>query len=252
MRILTPCSLVVLVLLAVNAYSLSVPINYTLKKGARVSAAVYDADGRMVRELARDEPQLAGSHTLYWDGLDQAGRVLPRGKYQWRLLQTQGVQAEYLFSLGTSFGDLPWPGQHGGPTAVAVAGDDIYMAASSAAGTPQAVRYTWDGAYQHAYPSPEAGAIISAIALGGGNLDLLCAKSGQLYELDPGSGAIRCTLNLNLPELLGMPERLAANDHTLLAACPKSGKLCWIDSHHRQGVGHRRGRQAGGYHPAAR
>lgn len=229
MRIVTPCSLLLVLLSAINAYSLSMPVSYTLYKGAQVSVAVYDAGGRMVRELARAEPQTAGRHILYWDGLDQAGRAMPRGNYHWRLLQTRGLQAEYLFSLGTCMGDLPWPGQHGGPAAVAVAGESIYMAASSANGAPQAVRFTCDGVYQRAYPSPEPGAIVSAIALGGGNLYLLCANSGLLYALDPASGVIRNTLNLRLPEFGGTPERLAANEHTLLAACPSSGNLCWLD-----------------------
>ena len=133
--------------------------SYTLPNGGRVSVAVYDADGRMVRELTRAEPQQKGRHTLFWDGLDQAGRALPRGKYHWRLLRTQGLRAKYLFSLGASFGDLPWPGQHGGPAAVAVAGEAIYMAAAAAEGTPQAVRISSAGVYQRAYASPEAGAM---------------------------------------------------------------------------------------------
>ncbi len=154
---------------------------------------------------------------------------MPRGSYQWRLLQTQGIQAEYLFSLGTSTGDLPWPGQHGGPAAVAVAGEKIYLAASSVNGAPQAVCVSEDGAYQRAYPSPEPGAVVSAIAVTGSSLYLLCANSGMLYQLDAASGAVRRTLNLHLPEFGGMPERLAANEHFLLAACPSSGKVCWLD-----------------------
>ena len=227
MRILNLCML--LLLLTVNADSLSVPISYTLKKDARVSVAIYDVDGRMVRELARAVPQEAGHFTLLWDGLDQAGRVMPRGKYQWRLLQTQELQTEYLFSLGTSFGDQHWPGGHGGPAAVAVSGNEIYMAASSVEGAPQAVRFTCDGVYQHAYPRPEPGAMISAIAVSGEKLYMLCATNGKLFELDKESGVIRRTLNLNLPEFGGIPERLAADAHILLAACQASGKLCWID-----------------------
>ncbi len=218
-----------MLMLALQVHAVSLPVSYTLTKSGRVSVAIYDGEGRMVRELARTEPQEAGSHTLYWDGLDQAGRALPRGDYRWRLLQTQGLQAEYLFSLGTSFGDQHWPGQQGGPSAVAVDGDAVYMAASSVAGSPQAVCFTLAGAYQRAFACPEAAANVTDIALGGGDLYLLCANSGHLYVLSPRSGITRRMLKLDPPALGGSPDRLAADDRTLLAASTISGKVGWID-----------------------
>ena len=51
----------------------------------------------------------------------------------------------------------------------------------------------------------------------------------MVYALDPQSGVTRRALNLRLPEFGGLPERLAADEHTLIAACPSSGKLCWLD-----------------------
>ena len=56
-------------------------IPFTLEKQGNVSAAVYDSNGRMVRELLHAAPMSAGSHSLIWDGLDRDGGALPAGDY---------------------------------------------------------------------------------------------------------------------------------------------------------------------------
>ena len=68
-------------------------VPYTLEQPGRVSAAVYDADGRLVRELLHAAAQDAGKHSLVWDGLDRDGNSLPAGDSTWRLLQTPGLKA---------------------------------------------------------------------------------------------------------------------------------------------------------------
>ena len=50
-------------------------------QGPRQSAAVYAADGALVRTLVADA---AGVHELWWDGLDDLGRPVPPGRYQVR------------------------------------------------------------------------------------------------------------------------------------------------------------------------
>lgn len=57
---------------------LSIPL--ALESDAVVRAAVYTADGRRLRTLA-DRPLAAGSHTLTWDGRDDAGRETAPGVY---------------------------------------------------------------------------------------------------------------------------------------------------------------------------
>ncbi len=103
-------------------------INYDLKKAGNVSLAIYDAEGRMVREVMRAVAQPAGKHAAAWDGLDRNGQPAPVGDYTWKLLETQGLEAEYLMTLGTSVGINHWPGVHGGPSAAIVSGDRMYMA----------------------------------------------------------------------------------------------------------------------------
>jgi hypothetical protein len=102
-------------------------ITYKLKTPGNVSLAIYNAGGRQVREVLRAVPQTAGKHTAAWDGLDHNGQPLPEGKYTWKMLQSQGLEAEYLMTLGTSVGINAWPGVHGGPSAAIVSGDRMYM-----------------------------------------------------------------------------------------------------------------------------
>jgi len=52
-------------------------------QGPRQSAAVYAADGSLVRTLVADA---AGVHELWWDGLDDLGQPAPAGKYQVRAI----------------------------------------------------------------------------------------------------------------------------------------------------------------------
>lgn len=116
---------------------LSEGVRYHLDKPGQVSVAVYDAEDQLVRELLHAVPQAAGTHTLFWDGLDGEGEAVPEGEYTWRLLQTDGLQVQYLLSLGSNYppGDT-WrtaspPGTHGSPMGIAVDATGIYISAQT-------------------------------------------------------------------------------------------------------------------------
>ena len=56
-------------------------LDFALASAARVSAAVYDLEGRAVRSLLDGAVLPAGSHTLHWDGRDSGGLPAPHGIY---------------------------------------------------------------------------------------------------------------------------------------------------------------------------
>jgi len=59
---------------------------FVLPEAASTSAAVFDADGRLVRTLWSGQRRLAGALTVTWDGRDDAGaRVPPEPNYTARL-----------------------------------------------------------------------------------------------------------------------------------------------------------------------
>jgi hypothetical protein len=57
-----------------------VTVDFGLARADRVEVKVFDVSGRLVRTLA-DRSFAAGRHTLTWDGVDNDGRMVPRGVY---------------------------------------------------------------------------------------------------------------------------------------------------------------------------
>ena len=123
-----------------------VQIPYSLASSGQVSLAVYRADGQFARTLLSGVPQARGKHKVVWDGLDWTGRPMAPGKYEWRLLQSPGLKAEYLLSIGTSYNIDEWPGNHGGPHDVACDGELGIVANGGEVTTAMAASRLSDGA----------------------------------------------------------------------------------------------------------
>lgn len=145
----------VLATLALNAPAAAEATSFTfeLDEPGQVSAAIYDGDGRLVRELLRGAERDAGRHTLHWDGLDRAGEPQPTGDYEWRVLATPGFQARYITSLGINPGSAPydkWVGNHGGGVAsVAVDDTGLYASAQLTETAPVLIKQSLDGRERH-------------------------------------------------------------------------------------------------------
>jgi hypothetical protein len=177
---------VALLLLALKTAAPAAQIPFTLEKPGNVSAAIYDAQGRMVRELSRAEPMQTGKHSLAWDGLDMDGKPAPAGKYEWRALQTQGLRSEYLMSVGTSVGERFWPGNHSGPMAMAVCEDSVITAAFSEQ-PPMLARAGFDGRMVWERPIFESARSPYDIAIAGGKAFYL-QDNGKIFVLDLSTG----------------------------------------------------------------
>ncbi|NLW19666.1 MAG: hypothetical protein GXY81_08255 [Candidatus Cloacimonetes bacterium] len=67
-----------------NPFNPDAFIEYHLEKASPVSFSIYDKRGRLIRRL-EPAPQNAGSHRLYWDGLDGSGSPCPTGIYHIRM-----------------------------------------------------------------------------------------------------------------------------------------------------------------------
>ncbi len=55
-------------------------ITYTLSQAANVTICVLGSNGQVLRQIARPS-QAAGRTTIWWYGLDNAGKLLPAGQY---------------------------------------------------------------------------------------------------------------------------------------------------------------------------
>jgi hypothetical protein len=144
----------------------SANITYTLAQSGRVSLAVYDANGKLVRTLLNAQQQSAGSQSVFWDGNGDDGTALPDGTYTWKLLQTQGLNAELITILGSTVPgyapgvtlEHPWYpdlengywrhetfGNHSGPTSITSDETGIYLAAGISEVAVEAVKISLDG-----------------------------------------------------------------------------------------------------------
>ena len=164
------------------------PITYTLPKAGKVSLAIYNKEGRMVREILRFSPQAAGKHTVHWDGFDREGKPVPAGEYSWKLLNSQGMKAEYLFSLGTSTKNHHWPAIHGGPSAVAVEGGELYIAGGGSEGAPGFAKIGLDGSYRWGQLNLEHWDGASDMAVVGNNLYIQYPVTGTTHVVNKATG----------------------------------------------------------------
>ncbi len=108
-------------------------INYSLPKTGKVSVVIYDANGKLVRTLLNAQQRNSGNNTEIWDGKDDNGNsVGSPSTCTWKLLHTQGLQANYVGKLGTTFPQgKEWGetglGNHSGPRSVAADASGIYV-----------------------------------------------------------------------------------------------------------------------------
>lgn len=180
---------------------------YRLSRPGLVSAAVYDAKGRMVRTLHAGERRSAGTHRLTWDGLDRDGRPVPVGQYTWKVLRTPGFRAEYVTSLGINPDSAPhdrWVGNHGGAASVAVDASGMYAAAQITETAPVLLKQSLEGKqrdWTRSRGDVTKGRYQGGISLasdGQGRLFML-QQNGYLQVIDAAEGALEATWDV-LPE----------------------------------------------------
>ncbi|RJR27428.1 MAG: T9SS C-terminal target domain-containing protein [Candidatus Latescibacterota bacterium] len=81
-----------------NPFNPSTDIRFDLKERGVVSLRVYDASGRLIRELAGGE-RAAGRYVETWDGRDDAGRSVASGVYFCRLETGSHTSAKKMLLL---------------------------------------------------------------------------------------------------------------------------------------------------------
>ncbi len=177
--------------LASNA---EVIVPFELPQDSRVSLALYDQEGRMVRTLLTGKPLAQGKHTATWDGLDRYGNPLSPGEYTWRLLATDGLRAEFITQVGQN--PIPvWEKgvcNHEPPTAAAVDATGVYRIGSFDEGAHAGVKtdlngqYLWTTDRDKADPWCPFGAALTVVD--GRLFELI--HNGTVYRYDATSG--RC------------------------------------------------------------
>jgi hypothetical protein len=136
----------------------SIPITYTLPDDREVTLAIDNSQGVRVRNLIGQYPRKAGAVTDRWDGLDDAGKPVPPGKYTVTLVDHKPVAVKLLNSVynastppwTTDTGGASWGSNHGHPTTIATRGDVIIAGFTGTEGTSGILRCGPDGRMQWA------------------------------------------------------------------------------------------------------
>ncbi|MCB9511162.1 MAG: alkaline phosphatase D family protein [Deferribacteres bacterium] len=79
-----------------NPFNAGTRIDYVLPRAALLKLTIYNDAGQQIRSYAIPQ-QPPGSHSIAWDGLDSAGRMVPSGMYVYRL-EARTTAGEMLFA----------------------------------------------------------------------------------------------------------------------------------------------------------
>lgn len=117
--------------------TLPLEFSYDLPEDTHTTIQLFNEENQAVRILVPQQERPGGRNTERWDGLDDRGRILPAGTYQWRgIYHSDPIEAKYRFSVHNS-GNPPhptddnkggWGGDHGLPRDVVAFEDGLILA----------------------------------------------------------------------------------------------------------------------------
>lgn len=79
-----------------NPFNTETSIGFTLPLDARVTLAIYDANGGLVRTLLASTEKRTGRHEIGWDGAAADGTPVANGTYFYRLVTPMGTTEQQL------------------------------------------------------------------------------------------------------------------------------------------------------------
>ncbi|MCX7597960.1 MAG: hypothetical protein N2512_03700, partial [Armatimonadetes bacterium] len=114
-----------------------IAVRYRLPRAGEVTIAINDARGRRVRNLLAGVSRKAGDNVEWWDGCDDAGRLVPPGIYQASGVSHAPLHLRYQFTVYwsgrtpwlTPDGTGGWLSDHAPPCSVAVLDDRVFVGA---------------------------------------------------------------------------------------------------------------------------
>jgi hypothetical protein len=160
-----------------------IPIPFTMKKDGKVSLAICDASGKLIRTCLGAEPYQAGEQTYLWDGLDDSDRPVAAGAYTAKFLTHDGIKQKFVCNVGvsgtppyqTEDGTGGWAGDYRYPTTMAIEGDRVLLGTPNAEAMLASIITDLDGRKRCGSQAPGGAAVI---------------HQGVGYLLGVGSGKI--------------------------------------------------------------
>lgn len=145
----------------------------------KATVVIEDENGHRVRNLASGKSFSAGRHTLVWDGLDEAGKLVAPGHYRWRGVTHPGVTPEYKmhFANGGESTTASWGPNHSTFHHAATNGKLMFFAAPVTEGGWALVALDEDGNFVQGYEHLH-GYGIQHDAIAADERYLYCAQDG--------------------------------------------------------------------------
>jgi len=130
-----------------------IPISFTLEKPGKVSLAIYNNDGKLIRTGLGAQPYPAGSQTWLWDGLDDFDKPVPAGNYTAKLLTHDGIGQKFVCDIGvsgtppyqTEDGTGGWAGDYRFPQSIGIDGDIVLLGTAISEASQPTIRTDLDG-----------------------------------------------------------------------------------------------------------
>jgi len=79
-----------------NPTTSSTTIGFTLPSAGKISVAIYDASGRLVRQLLNGADRAAGDQQMVWNGQSVDGKRVPSGTYICRVSTSMGAAEQQI------------------------------------------------------------------------------------------------------------------------------------------------------------
>jgi hypothetical protein len=130
-----------------------IPIAFQLKKAGKVSLAICNSDGTLIRTCLGAQPYPSGKQTYLWDGLTDYGKPVPAGSYTVKLLTHDGIVQKYVCDIGvsgtppyqTEDGTGGWAGDYNMPQTLGIEDNTVILGTASAEAMMASIRTDLDG-----------------------------------------------------------------------------------------------------------
>lgn len=115
----------------VNARRQEICIAFEQPVDGKATLVIENEKGERVRNLVSGRAFAAGKQTVVWDGLDENGKLVAPGNYNWRGITHAGIQPRYQMSFANGGEDTtePWGPNHSTLHAAAANGEYVFFAA---------------------------------------------------------------------------------------------------------------------------
>ncbi|YCM46609.1 hypothetical protein V2O64_11320 [Verrucomicrobiaceae bacterium 227] len=173
---------------AVTARKKEIRLEFDQAVEGKASLVIEDArTGERIRNLVSGRTFEVGRHSLIWDGLDEQGRLVAPGTFQWRGITHPGISPDSRMSFadGGEASPLRWGPNHSTLQDATSNGRLVFFAAPVTEGGWALMALDAEGNFVQGYEHQHGFGILHD-AIAADDQYLYCAQDGFIWS-DPGS-----------------------------------------------------------------